>query len=272
MQDVVTFVQTLVVNNGLNLIWAVVIFFVGRWAAGIASNLLKNILKRANTTQTLVNFLASLTYYGILTFAVIAAFERVGVATTSFVAIIGAAGLAVGLALQGSLSNFASGVLILILRPFTVGDYIEAADASGHVEDIQVFNTILNTLDNKTVIIPNSQITAGNIVNYSRKGQIRIDLVYGIGYGDDLLKAKQVFLEIAQNTPSVLKEPAPMVAVSELGDSSVNFIVRVFVKPEDYWGVGLDMTEQVKLRLDAENISIPFPQRDVHLYSVNGSN
>ncbi len=262
-------IQNLVLNYGLNLIWAIIIFIVGRWAAGVLSGWVKKAMDRTDVSATLARFVSTLVYYGILAFAIIAAFERLGVETTSFVAIVGAAGLAIGLALQGSLANFAAGVLILFFRPFKVDDLVEVSGIFGRIEDIQVFNTILLTLDHKTVIMPNSQVTSGHITNYSKKGFVRVDLVFGIGYGDDLLKAKGVLQEIADGHPKVRQEPAPEISVMELGDNSVNFAVRPYADANDYWDVYFDITEQVKLRFDEEGISIPFPQRDVHLYQAD---
>jgi small conductance mechanosensitive channel len=186
--------------------------------------------------------------------------------TTSFIAVIGAAGLAVGLALQGSLANFAAGFLMIIFRPFKVGDYIEGAGIAGTVESIQMFTTQLKTPDNKTVIVPNAKITGDNIVNWSSKGTRRVDLVIGIGYGDDIDKAKQIMMDVLTKDQRVLKDPAPQVAVLELADSSVNFVVRPWVNASDYWNVYFDTTEEIKKRFDQEGVSIPFPQRDVHMY------
>jgi small conductance mechanosensitive channel len=266
MTDLLETVQTLGLTLGLNLVWAIVIFAIGWWAAGLISNLFKKTLTKTQTNQMLVRFISNLIYYAVLTFAALAAFDRLGVETTSFIAVLGAAGLAIGLALQGALGNFAAGVLILIFRPFKIGDLVEVSDVYGRVEDIQIFNTIVVTLDNKTAIIPNGLITGGNIINYSKRGLLRLDLVYGIGYGDDLLQAKQILQEIVTTHEKVAKTPAPLVVVKELGDNSVNFAVRPYVNPDDYWKIAFDITEKVKLRFDEAGISIPFPQRDVHLY------
>lgn len=273
MANIIETLQSLAVTYGLNLLWAIVIVIIGRWAAGLASRVLKKGLAKTDIDDSLVKFVGQLVYIGILVFAIIAAFERLGVETTSFIAILGAAGLAIGLALQGALGNFAAGVLILLFKPFKIGDKIEAAGQMGKVETIQIFNTILVTPDVRTVIIPNGQVTGGPIINYSTKGLIRIDMVFGIGYDDDLLKAKHILEELLNTHELVLKDPAPSVAVAELADSSVNFAVRPHVKIEDYWSVYFDLTEQVKLRFDKEGISIPYPQQDVHMFQVsaNGS-
>lgn len=271
MDNIAEMLQSLIVTYGLNLLWAVVIFIVGRWAAGLASRLLKRGLKKADIDQGLINFVGNLVYIGVLVFAIIAAFERLGIETTSFIAVLGAAGLAVGLALQGSLANFAAGVLLLLFKPIKIGDLVEVAGQMGKVEQIQIFTTILATPDLKTVIIPNGQVTGNPITNYSTKGRRRVDMVFGIGYDDDLLKAKQILEELVNADERVLKEPVPTVAVSELADSSVNFAVRPYVNVDDYWGVYFDLTEKVKLRFDQEGISIPYPQQDVHMFQVNSN-
>ena len=193
---------------------------------------------------------------------------RLGVQTGSFIAIIGAAGLAVGLALGGTLSNFASGVLLIIFKPFTVGDFIEAGGAMGSVKEIQIFNTILSSPDNKKVIIPNAQVTGGNIVNYSANGTRRVDLVIGVSYEDDLKRAREVIESVLKADSRILPDPAYTVAVSELGDSSVNFVVRPWVNSDDYWAVYFDLTEKIKVTLEENGLSIPFPQRDVHLFNA----
>jgi small conductance mechanosensitive channel len=260
----------LLLTYGLRVIGAIVIFVIGRWVTGLVTRFVQRLLERAGVDKTLVIFVKNLTYYVLLAFVVLAALGNLGVQTTSLVAILGASALAVGLALQGSLANFAAGVIIILFRPFKVGDRIEAGGVEGFVEDIQIFNTILRTPDNKTVIIPNANITSDNIINYSTKGILRIDMVFGIGYDDDLLQAKRILQDILAADEGVLNDPAPTVAVMELADSSVNFAVRPFVKSADYWSVYFRVTEQVKLRFDAEGVSIPFPQQDVHLIPVNG--
>jgi small conductance mechanosensitive channel len=205
-------------------------------------------------------------YYALLTFVILAALSQIGIQTTSFIAVIGAAGLAVGLALQGSLANFAAGFLLIMFRPFKVGDFIEGAGVMGTVESLQIFTTQLRTPDNKKIIIPNASLTGDNIVNWSATGTRRVDMVFGIGYDDDIDRAKQVINEIIAADERILKDPKPQVAVSELADSSVNFVARPWVKTGDYWSVFFDTTEAVKKRFDAEGISIPYPQSDVHVY------
>ena len=212
--------------------------------------------------------MSNIAYVTLVAFVIIAALSKLGIQTTSFVAIIGAAGLAIGLSLQGSLSNFASGVMIIAFRPFKVGDFIEASGVAGVVEGIQIFSTQMRTGDNKAIIIPNSNITGGNIVNYSAKDTRRVDMVFGIGYDDDIKKAKETLTKLLEADDRILKDPAPTVAVSELADSSVNFVVRPWVKTDDYWGVLFDYTEAVKLTFDKEGISIPYPQQDIHLHKI----
>jgi len=251
---------------GMKIIGALAILILVRIAISIFTGILRRIMNRSQVDQTLTKFVISLTKIALLTFVIIAALGTLGVQTASFVAIIGAAGLAVGFALQGSLSNFAAGVMLIIFRPFQCGDYVEAGGTSGTVDEIKIFNTVLKTPDHKRVIVPNSSVTSNNIVNYSAMDTRRVDMVFGIGYDDDIKLAKDTLVQILTADPRVLKDPAPTVAVSELGDSSVNFVARPWVKTADYWGVFFDITEKVKLTFDEKGISIPFPQRDVHLF------
>jgi small conductance mechanosensitive channel len=256
---------------GLSILGALLILIIGRIAVGILAGIIRRLMQRAKTDETLTIFVVSLTRIALMTFVVIAALNSLGVQTASFIAVIGAAGLAIGFALQGSLSNFASGVMLIIFRPFKSGDYVEAGGSAGVVEEIHIFNTIMKTPDNKLVIIPNSKITSDNIVNYSAREERRVDLVFGIGYNDDIKLAKETLEQILASDSRVLKEPAPTVAVSELADSSVNFVVRPWVKTADYWAVYFDITEKVKLTFDEKNISIPFPQQDVHMHQVTSA-
>jgi len=200
-------------------------------------------------------------------FVVLAALSKLGVDTNSFVAILAAAGLAIGLAFQGALSNIGAGVMIIFFKPFRIGDFIEAGGTMGTVEDINIFNTLFKTADNKVVIVANSNIISGNITNFSAKDTRRVDMTFGIGYDDDLKLAKQTLIDIINADERVLKEPAPFVAVSELADSSVNFVVRAWVNSSDYWGVHFDTIENVKTTFDEKNISIPYPQMDIHTKS-----
>ena len=253
---------------GMNILIAALILVIGIWLAKRIKSWINTLLGKRNVDVMLASFLSSIAHILIVAFVVIAALGQLGVQTTSLVAIIGAAGLAVGLALQSSLSNFASGVMIIALRPFKVGDFIEAGGVTGVVEGIQIFSTQMRTGDNKLIIVPNGSVTAGSITNYSAKETRRVDLVFGIGYDDDIKKAKSLLTEIVNADERVLKDPEPVIAVSELADSSVNFIVRPWVNTADYWGVYWDLTEAVKLRFDTEGISIPFPQQDVHMHQA----
>lgn len=266
MEDVLDRIYQLLTVYGLKVLAAVAIFIVGRWVAKGVRKLVERMLVRGKVDPTLVSFASNLTYIGLLVFIVIAALGQLGIQTTSFIAVLGAAGLAIGLALQGSLSNFAAGFLLIMFRPFKVGDLIEAAGVFGVVEAIQIFTTQLKTPDNKTVILPNAKITDDNIINWTVKGTRRVDMVFGIGYEDDIDKARLLMADIIAQDERILKDPSPQISVSELADSSVNFVVRPWVKVDDYWGVYFDLTEKIKKGFDAADISIPFPQRDVHVY------
>jgi small conductance mechanosensitive channel len=251
---------------GIKAIVALLILFFGRLIAKLITKIVERIMERSKIDHTIVKFVGNLTYIGLMAFVIIAALGQLGIQTASFIAVIGAAGLAIGLALQGSLANFAAGFLMIIFRPFKVGDFIEGGGVAGTVEEISIFTTILKSPDNKTVIIPNAKLTEGNIVNWTVKGTRRVDLVMGIGYGDDIDKARQVIKDVLSKEERILKSPETLVAVSALADSSVNFVVRPWVKSGDYWDVYFALTENIKKAFDANDISIPFPQRDVHLY------
>jgi small conductance mechanosensitive channel len=266
MEEMLDKIYQLLTVYGLKVLAALAIFIVGRWVAKGVRTLVVRIMTKGKVDPTLITFASNMAYIGLLAFIVIAALGQLGIQTTSFIAILGAAGLAVGLALQGSLSNFAAGFLLIIFRPFKVGDLIEAAGVFGVVEAIQIFTTQLKTADNKTVIVPNAKLTDDNIVNWTVKGTRRVDMVVGIGYDDDIDKARSVMAEVIAQDSRILKTPEPQISVSELGDSSVNFVVRPWVKVEDYWGVHFDLTEKIKKAFDANGVSIPFPQRDVHIY------
>ena len=268
LSNILPRLQELLAFYGLNIVAAILIFVVGRWIARALRNVIKRMMTKGNVDEILVSFVGNLTYIALLAFVIIAALNQLGIQTTSFIAIIGAAGLAIGLALQGSLANFAAGVLMIIFRPFQVGDYIEGAGVAGAVEKVQIFTTQLKTPDNKTIIIPNAKIMGDNITNYSAKDTRRVDMVIGVGYGDDLKKVREILEDILAKDQRILKDPAPTIGVLELGDNSVNFAVRPWVKRDDYWGAYFDVTETVKRRFDEEGISIPYPQRDVHLYEV----
>ncbi len=260
--------QTYVIPWAIRVVVALAIFVIGRWVAKWIVNATRRVMEKAGMDQMLANFLRNILYVLLLAVVVIAALDHLGVQTTSLLAVLGAAGLAVGLALQGSLSNFAAGVMIIVFRPFKVGDVIEAAGTAGVVEEVRIFNTLLRTPDNREIIVPNGQIYDGTIVNVSARDTRRIDLVFGIGYDDDLRKAKQLIEEVMGKDDRILADPAPAVAVGELADSSVNINVRPWVKSGDYWAVRSDLLENIKAAFDANGISIPFPQRDVHLYEA----
>jgi small conductance mechanosensitive channel len=248
-----------------SLIGALLTLVIGLWLAKLAMRGTRALLARGKVDEALTRFLGNLVYYALVALVLIAAAGKLGVETTSFVALLGAVGLAIGFALQGSLGNLAAGVMILLFRPFKIGDYVEAAGQAGSVQEIGVFATTLTTPDNRKVIVPNAAITGDSIVNFSAFDTRRVDLVFGIGYGDDIAKARTVIERVIGAEARVLKEPAAAILVAELADSSVNFKVRVWARTEDYWGVFFDLVEQVKLAFDAEGVSIPFPQRDVHM-------
>lgn len=246
---------------------AIVIFFIGRWLAKVISNLVAKAMTKAKVDATLTSFASNLCHIALLAFVIIAALKKLEVPMNEFTVVVGAAGLAVGFALQGSLSNFAAGVILIIFKPFKVGDFVELAGKLGTVKEIQIFNTILNSPDNIRIIIPNGQVTGSNILNFTVNGTRRIDLVIGVSYDDDLKKAHQVIENVILSDERILKEPAYTVAVSELGESSVNFVVRPWVNAADYWNVRFDITEKIKLALDKNDITIPYPQRDIHMKS-----
>ncbi|MGF1680758.1 small-conductance mechanosensitive channel MscS [Photobacterium minamisatsumaniensis] len=257
--------QELLIQYGVNILSALMILFIGNMITkGIANGVAK-MLRKKDMDEAVVEFLHSLVRYLLFVIVLIAALGRVGVQTASVVAVIGAAGLAIGLALQGSLSNFAAGVLIVAFRPFKSGDYVEIGGVAGSVESIQVFQTILTTPDNKMVVVPNGAVIGGSITNYSRHATRRIDYVIGVSYNADLKKTKEVLTRVVEADPRVLKDPAPTVGVVALADSSVNFVVRPWVNTTDYWAVYFDLLQAIKEELDKENIGIPFPQMDVHL-------
>ena len=269
MEHILVQIKEILAIYGIRVIGALAIFIIGRWVSKGIRNLIRRIMTRSNVDQTLISFVCNLSYVGMLAFVIIAALGNMGIQTTSIIAVMGAAGLAIGLALRGSLSNFAAGIMLIVFRPFKVGDFIEGGGTSGTVEEIQIFTTQLKTVDNKTVIVPNSKIFGDKITNYSSKGTRRVDMTFGIGYDDDIDKARSVISEIIEADPRVLKDQATVIAVSELADSSVNFAVRAWTKSGDYWGFFWDTTEAVKKRFDAEGIGIPYPQQDIHLYQHN---
>ncbi|MBF0478571.1 MAG: mechanosensitive ion channel [Candidatus Omnitrophica bacterium] len=250
---------------GVNLVWALVIFLIGKILARVIARFLEKVMRRSNLDATLISFLKELVYFGILAFVIIAALNQLGVQTTSIVAIVGAAGLAIGLALQGSLSNFAAGVMIIILKPFRLGDAVQAGGVTGEVKEIKIFNTLIATADNQHVMVPNSKIINDNIVNLSAVPYRRIDMVFGISYNDNIKLAKDILMQVMLSNPNVLKDPAPMVAVSELAESSVNLVCRPWAKPSNYWAVLFDITERAKIELEKNGITLPYPQREIHI-------
>lgn len=251
----------------LKIVAAILIMIIGNWLSHKISNLLGRLLEKNKVDVTLVGFLSNIIYYTLIIMVMIAAAGQLGINTTSFLTIVGAAGLAVGLALKDSLSNFAAGVMLILFRPFKVADVVNAGGVVGKVESINIFNTILNTPDNQRVIVPNNNITSGVITNITANPTRRVDLVVGISYSDNIGDAKATLAAIIDNEPLVLKDPAPTIAVSELGDSSVNLVVRPWVKTSDYWDVYFGLTEKIKTTFDEKGISIPFPQRDIHLFN-----
>lgn len=255
------------VSYGLNMLAALAVFLIGKRVARFITNRISATLSKNDVDQELVGFIDSLLYWVLFLMVCVAALTQLGIQTASFIAVMGAAGLAIGLALQGSLSNFAAGILIIMLRPFKSGDWVDVAGESGMVKNIKIFTTELRTGDNKCVIIPNSRILNGNITNHTTTGTRRVDMVIGISYEDDIDKARNLIWDVLGEENRILKEPETVVGVSELADSSVNFIVRPWVKSDDYWGVYRSLLEQIKKRFDQEKISIPFPQRTVHMIS-----
>lgn len=255
----------LAIQYGTKVLMAIVVLVIGLMVIKMITAMVGKALKARNVDATLHPFLKGLTSTILKVALFISILGMVGVKTTSFVAVLGAAGLAVGMALQGSLGNFAGGVLLLIFRPFKVGDVIEAQGYTGSVKEIGIFCTIMKTPDNKTIIIPNGPLAGGSMVNYSTEATRRVDWTFGIAYGDDLKKAEQTLIGLLNADSRILKDPAPFAKVGELADSSVNFTVRAWVKSEDYWDVHFDMIENVKLTFDKEGLNFPFPQQEVHV-------
>ncbi len=256
------------INIGKAILMALIIFVVGRWIAGAIKNKLRSTMEKRNVDPALISFGTSIIYYVLMIAVVLAAVQQVGFQTTSLVAVLGAAGLAVGLALQGSLSNFASGVLIIMFRPFKIGDFIDAGGQAGVVQEISVLVTIMKTPDNKKIIQPNSAIMSGAIINVTANDTRRVDMTVGVSYTDDLDKVQNIITEILNADSRVLQDPAPQVVVAELADSSVNFNVRPWCATGDYWGIFFDFQKNIKQRLDQEGVSIPFPQQDVYMHQV----
>lgn len=260
-----------VIPYGTNLIFAIVIFLTGSFIAKLTVKGVSRALGKTKLDEMLIRFVANILRWVLLLVVIVAALDQLGVDTTSFIAILGAAGLAVGLALKDSLQNFASGVMLILFRPFQTGDFVEAGGAEGVVEEIRVFSTQMRTPDNRTVIVPNSDIYSGKITNVTARETRRIDLIIGIGYDDDLRLAKTTLEGIVKADERVLDDPAPLIAVGELGGSSVDLLVRPWVKTSDYFATKCDLTERIKLALDDAGISIPYPQMDIHLNSEAAS-
>jgi len=264
--DVERYINDYAIPWGINIAMAIVIYVIGRIVVGFILSLFRRLMAKSKYDAMLVDFLEAIISAILMLFVIVASLNQLGVDTTSLVAILGAAGLAIGLSLQDSLKNFAAGVMLLVFKPFKSGDFVEAGGTAGTINKIGIFTTTMTTPDNKEIIVPNGGIYSNNITNYSAKETRRVDMVVGIGYDADLRKAKEILNEMVRADERILSEPAPTVAVSELADSSVNFVVRPWCKASDFWGVKFDFTEQVKLRFDQEGISIPFPQMDVHLH------
>jgi len=269
LDDFILMLQTTGIDFAIGLGKAIIIFYVGKLLVRLLLRAVSKIMQKQEIDDTLESFILSLARIILMLFVIIAAVGALGMQTTSFIAVLGAAGLAIGLALQGSLSNFASGVLIVLFRPYKVGDFVEAAGIAGVIVQVEILTTIFKTGDNKQIIVPNGQVMGSIITNYSAHDTRRVDMVIGVSYDDDLDKVRATLEELIAAENRILAEPAHKIAVSELADSSVNFIVRPWVKSEDYWGVMFDMTEAIKKRFDAEGISFPYPQQDVHLYKAS---
>lgn len=254
---------------GVKIVLALVIYVLGKWIAKRITKVLRKLMDARSVDATLVNFLSNVVYAILLVAVILAALDTLGLPVTSLLAVVGAAGLAVGLALKDSLGNFASGVMLVMFRPFSKGDVVEVAGVTGKVEEVRIFSTIMTTPDNKQIIIPNGQVAADTITNYTAHDQRRVDLVFGVGYDDDLKLAREVLTRICANHPKVLEDPATNIFVMNLGDSSVDFAVRPWAKTEDYWTVWGDLLEQGKFELEAAGLNIPYPQTDVHLHHSN---
>ncbi len=258
--------QAVGITFGIQIIAAIAIVLIGRMFARVLTNGIRKLMSSQEVDKILQTFVSNLVYWALMTFVIIAAINQVGIQTTSLIAIIGAAGLAVGLALQGSLANFAAGVLIVMFRPYKVGDFVEAAGIAGSVVQVQILTTVLKTSDNKQIVVPNAQIMGSIITNYSANETRRVDLVIGIGYDDDIDKVRDTIQQLVDADDRIMKDPACRIAVSELADSSVNFVVRPWVKTADYSAVNFGLTEAIKKRFDKEGISFPYPQQDVHIH------
>ncbi|WP_024750169.1 mechanosensitive ion channel family protein [Crocosphaera subtropica] len=266
LEAIITKLPEWLVSFGLQLLAAIIILLIGIQVAKFSRKLAEKALQKTKVDTTIISFLSNVVYVTVLALVTIIVLGQVGVKTASLIAILGSVGIAVGLALQGSLSNIASGLMLVIFRPFRVGDYIEGGGTAGIVKEIQIFNTILTSPDNRRIFVPNSKFFESSITNYSAEATRRIDLVFGIGYEDNIKKAKQLLTDILTEDSRILTDPSPTVGLLELGDSSVNFAVRPWVKQADYWDVYFSLQETVKQRFDEAGINIPFPQTDVHIH------
>ena len=269
MAEVFSSLKNLAVLYGMDVISAILILVVGLWVAKFIKKFLRKILTNRGLDNTIISFLANLTYAGLVVFVIIATLSKVGIQTTSFVAVIGAAGLAVGLALQGALANFAAGFLLILFRPFKAGDFIQAGGSVGTIEEIQMLYTQLKTPENIKVVIPNGKLMGDSIINYSANETRRAEWIFGVGYSDDMKKVREILKTLIENEKRILTDPEPQILVKELADSSVNFAVRAYIATGDFWNVYFEMTEKVKERFDQEGINIPFPQRDVHMFQAS---
>lgn len=268
-ENIESLLTNFIIPWSVNIITAIVVFIIGKMIVKAIIKLLEKVLLRSHFDEILTRFSCSIIQSLLMLVVVVASLNRLGVDTTSLVALVGAAGIAVGLALKDSLQNFASGVMLLVFKPFKKGDYIDADGVEGVVDNISILTTTMHTLDNKEVILPNGGVFGSAITNYSSLPHRRIDLVIGVSYGDNMKQAKDVMLKVLEAHPKVLTEPAPQVAVCNLGDSSVDFVVRPWVESANYWDIRFEVIEQVKQALDDNSISIPFPQRDVHLFQAS---
>ncbi len=265
VESVLDAAMVFVQEHAFQLVYAIVVLIIGFWLASIVAKITVRSLEKRNVDASLKHFLRSFIKVSLRIMVIITVASMVGIATTSFIAVLGAAGLAIGFALQGSLANFAGGVLILLLKPFKVGEFISASGTDGTVEKIDIFYTTIKTTDNVTIIIPNAQLSNNSVTNFSRKKTRRINIVFGVSYTDDIKKVQEILLDILHADERILKDPEPFARVSELADSSVNFNVRAWTSSDDFWAVRFDLIETVKLRFDKEGISIPFPQMDVYV-------
>jgi len=269
MDALLIWITTAGVDFLVSLVVALLIFVIGKWIAGKLTAGIRKAMGARDVDPVLISFVANLVYYILLIAVVLAAIKQVGIETTSFIAVLGAAGLAVGFALQGSLSNFASGVLIILFRPFKLGDFVDAGGAAGIVEEIGILVCIMRSPDNKKIIVPNSAIMSGNITNFTGNDTRRVDMTFSCAYSDDVDQVRTVLTEIASAHPKVLQDPAPQIVIAAHGASSIDFAVRPWCATSDYWDVFFDIHREVKVRFDKEGISIPFPQQDVHMHQVN---